>query len=104
MMTGLSMSTNGVGGGGVGRMLGVGGGSGSGATLPSRSVQRDWMASNLSGGASYMPSMAAVSLVVATMILLVAVISKTGMALCLNRNVLVILSLPVSAMRTQMQR
>ncbi len=38
MITGSSMSTNGAGGAGVGRMLGVGGGSG--ATLPSRSVQR----------------------------------------------------------------
>jgi hypothetical protein len=59
-------------------MLGVGGGSG--ATLPSRSVQRDWMASILLGGASWMPAMAAVSLVVVLMILLVAVISGTGMA------------------------
>ncbi len=78
MMMGSSLLTTGVGGGGVGRMLGVGGGSG--ATLPSRSLQRDWMASILSGGASWMPAMAAVSLVVASMILLVAVISRTGMA------------------------
>ncbi len=35
-------------------MLGVGGGSG--ATLPSRSVQRDWMAYILFGGASWMPA------------------------------------------------
>ncbi len=59
-------------------MLGVGGGSG--ATSPSRSVQRDWMASILLGGASWMPAMAVVSLVVASMILLVEVISGTGMA------------------------
>ncbi len=43
MMTGGSSLINGVGGRGVGRMLGVGGVSG--AILPSRSVQRDWMAS-----------------------------------------------------------
>jgi hypothetical protein len=42
-------------------MLGAGGGSG--ATSPSRRVQRDWMASILSGGASWMPAMAAVSFV-----------------------------------------
>ncbi len=77
MMTG-SLSTTGVGGGGIGRMLGVRGGSG--ATLPSRSVQKDWMASILLGGASWMPAMAALSLVVALMILLIAVISGTGMA------------------------
>ncbi len=59
-------------------MLGAGGGIG--ATLPSRSVRRDWMAFILSGGASGMPAMAAVSLVVSSMILLVAVISGTGMA------------------------
>ncbi len=59
-------------------MLGAGGGSG--ATLTSRSVWRDWMASILSGGASWMPAMAAVSLVVTSMILLVAIISGTGMA------------------------
>ncbi len=59
-------------------MLGVGGGSGE--TLPSRSVQRGWMASILLGGASWTPAMAAVSLVVASMILPVAVISGTGMA------------------------
>ncbi len=53
-------------------MLGAGGGSG--ATLPSRRVQRDWMASISSGGASWKPAMAAVSLVVAV------VISGTGMA------------------------
>ncbi len=53
---------------------------GSGATLPSRSVQRDWMASILLGGSSWMPAMAAVSFVVASMILLVAGISGTGMA------------------------
>jgi hypothetical protein len=67
-----------VGGGGVGRMLGVGGGSA--ATSPSRSVQRDWIASILSGGASWMPAMAAASLVVALMILLVVVISGLRMA------------------------
>ncbi len=78
MMMGLSLLTNGVGGGGVGRMLGVGGGSS--ATSPSRSVQRDWMASILSGSASWMPAMAMASLVVASMILLVAVISGIGMA------------------------
>ncbi len=59
-------------------MLGVS--EGSGATLPSRSVQRDWMASISSGGASWMPAMVAVSLVVVSMILLLAVISGTGMA------------------------
>jgi hypothetical protein len=75
MLTGSSI---GVGGRGVGRMLGVGGGSG--ATLPSRSVQRDWMASILSGGASWTPAMVVVSLVVAPMILSVAVFSGTGMA------------------------
>jgi hypothetical protein len=48
-MMGSPLSTTGVGGGGVGRMLDVGGGSS--ATLPSRSVQRDLMASILSGGA-----------------------------------------------------
>ncbi len=77
-MTGSSFLTTGVGGGGVGRMLGANGGSG--ATFPSRSVQRDWMASILSRGASWMPAIAAFSLVVASMILLVAVISRTGMA------------------------
>jgi hypothetical protein len=59
-------------------MLGVG--RGSGATLPSRSVQRDCMASILSGGASWPPAIAVVSLVVVSMILLGAVISGTGMA------------------------
>ncbi len=59
-------------------MLGVG--EGSNAILPSRSVRRDRMASILAGGASWMPAMVAVSLVVASMILLVAVISGTGMA------------------------
>jgi hypothetical protein len=59
-------------------MLNAGGGSG--ATLPSRSVQRDWMASFLLVGASCMPAVAVVSLVVASMILLVAIISGTGMA------------------------
>ncbi len=54
-------------------------GGGSGETLPSRSLQRDWVASILSGGASWMPAMAVVSLVVASMILLVAIISGTGM-------------------------
>ena len=78
MMMGSSSLTTGVGGEGVGKMLVVGGGSG--ATLPNRSMQRDWMASNLLGGASWMPAMAAVSLVVALMIFLVAVISGTGMA------------------------
>ncbi len=81
-------------------MLGVGGGSS--ATLPSRS-KRDWMASILLGGASSMPAMVAVSIVVVSMNLLVAVISGTGMAGCLNWNVLVILLPPVSAMRTRMQ-
>jgi hypothetical protein len=57
---GLSLLINEMGGGGVGRMLGVG--RGSGAILPSRSVQRDWMASILSGGASWMPAMTAVIL------------------------------------------
>ena len=78
MMMGLSSLINGVGGGGVGRMLGVGGGSR--AILPGRSVQRDWMTSILSGGASWMPAMAAVSLVVASMNLSVPVISGTGIA------------------------
>ncbi len=78
MMMGSSSLTTEVGGGGVGRMLGVGGGSG--AASPSRSVQRDWMVSILSGGASWIPAMVAVSLVVASMILSVAVISGTGMA------------------------
>ncbi len=77
-MTVSSLSTTGVGGGGVGRMLGVGGGSG--ATLPSRSVQRDWMASILLGRASWMPAMVAVSFCVASMILTVTVISGTRMA------------------------
>ncbi len=58
-------------------MLGAGGGSG--ATSPSRRVWRDWMASILSGGASWIPAMVAVSLSGASMILLVAVISGTGM-------------------------
>ncbi len=59
-------------------MLGVG--RGSSATLPSRSVQRYWMASILSGGVFWTLAAAAVSLVVVSMILLVAVISGTGMA------------------------
>ncbi len=78
MMTVSSSLTTGVGGGGVGRMLSVG--RGSGATSSSRSVQRDWMASISSGGVSWMPAMVAVSLVVVSMILSVAVISRTGMA------------------------
>ncbi len=78
MMTGLSMLTKGVSTRGVGRMLGAGGGSG--ATSPSRRVRRDWMASTLPGGASWMPAIAGVSLSVASMVLLVAVISRTGMA------------------------
>jgi hypothetical protein len=60
-------------------MLGIGGGRS--ATLPSRSVQRDWMASILSGGATWTLAMAAVSIVVASLILLVAAISRPGMAL-----------------------
>jgi hypothetical protein len=40
-------------------MLGVGGGSG--ATSPSRSVKRDWMASISLGGTTWMPAMAVVS-------------------------------------------
>ncbi len=59
-------------------MLGAGGGSG--ATLPSRRVRRDWMASILSRGAPWIPAIMAVSLSVASMILSVAVISGTGMA------------------------
>jgi hypothetical protein len=59
-------------------MLGAGGGSG--ATLPSRRVRRDWMASILLGGASWMPATVAISLSVVSMILLVDVISGTGMA------------------------
>ncbi len=78
MMMGLSMVTNGVGGGGVGRILGVGGVSD--VSLLIRSVQRDWMTSILLGGASWTPAMAAVSLVVASMILFIAVICRTGMA------------------------
>jgi hypothetical protein len=39
-----------------------------------------WLPFILLGGASWTPAMAAVSLVVASMILLVAVISGTGMA------------------------
>ncbi len=78
MMTGSSSLTTGVDSGVVGRMLGVGGGSS--ATLPSRSAQRDSMASISLGGASWMPAIAAVSLVVASMILSVADISGTGMA------------------------
>jgi hypothetical protein len=49
----------------------LGAGEGIGATLPSRSVQRDWMASILLGGTSWTPAMVAASLVVASMILLV---------------------------------
>ncbi len=75
MMTGLSMSTMGVSTRGGGRMLGAGGGSGT-----SRRVRRDWMASILLGGASWIPAVAMVSLVVALIILLVAIISRTGMA------------------------
>ncbi len=78
MMMGSSSLINGVGGGGVGKILGVG--VGSGAILPSRTVLRDWMASILLGDASRMPAMVAVSLVVASMILSEAVISNTGMA------------------------
>ncbi len=50
MMMGSSLLAAEMGGGGVGRMLGVGGESG--ATLPSRSLQRDWMASISLGGVS----------------------------------------------------
>jgi hypothetical protein len=76
--TSAVLKTTGVGGEGVRRMLGVSGGSG--ATSLSRSVQRDWMASILLGGVSLMPAMAAVSLVVVSIILSVAVISRTGTA------------------------
>ncbi len=78
IMMGLSMSTKGVSTGGVGRMLGAGGGSG--ATFPSRRVQKDWMASISSEGVFWMPTIVAVSLSVVLIILLVAVISGTGMA------------------------
>jgi hypothetical protein len=78
MIKGSSLLITGMGGGGGGRMLGDGGGSS--ATLLSRSVQRYWMASILLGGASWLPAMVVVSLDVALMILLVAVISGTGMA------------------------
>ncbi len=64
--------------GGGGRMLGDGGGSS--ATLLSRRVWRDFMASTSLGGASWMPAIMAVSLSVVSMILSVAVISRTGMA------------------------
>ncbi len=47
----------------------LGGGGGSSATSLRRRVWRDWMASILSGGASWIPAMAAVSLAVAIMIL-----------------------------------
>ncbi len=59
-------------------MLGAGGGSG--ATLSSRRVLRDWMASISSGGASWIPAMAVVSIDVVSMILSVAINSGTGMA------------------------
>ncbi len=78
MMMGLLMLTMRVSTGGVEKTLGVGGGSGT--TLPSRRVRKDWMASNSSGGASWIPAMAAMSLIVSLMILLVAIISGTGMA------------------------
>jgi hypothetical protein len=78
MMMGLSILTKGVSTRGLGRMLGAG--EGSGATLPSRRVRRDWMASILLGGASWMPAMVVVSLVVVSLILSVTVISGTGMA------------------------
>ncbi len=56
-------------------------GGGSSATLPSRRVRRGWMASILLGAASWMPAMALVSLSVASMILLVAIISVSGAGL-----------------------
>ncbi len=77
-MMGLSMLTMGVSTGEVGRKLDAGGGSG--ITLPSRRVWRHWIASIFAGGASWIPAMAAVSLDVALMILLVAAISGTRMA------------------------
>jgi hypothetical protein len=43
-------------------------------------VRRDWITSISSEGASWTPAMAVVSLVVASMILMVAVTSVTGMA------------------------
>jgi hypothetical protein len=51
--------------GGEGRMRGAGGGIGK--DFPSRRVRRDWMVVILLGGASWMPAMVAVSLVVASM-------------------------------------
>ncbi len=59
-------------------MLGAGGGSGT--TLLSRRVQRESMASIFLVGASWIHAMAAVSLVVASMILSVTVISGTRIA------------------------
>jgi hypothetical protein len=67
MMTDLLMSTQGGGNCGGGRKHGAHGGSS--ATSPRRKVQKDWISSVLSGGASWMPAMAAVSLAVASMIL-----------------------------------
>ena len=73
-------------------------------TSPRSSGRSAWIAASSSGGASWIPSIAAVRCAVASRILSVAMMVRTGMAWWQNRNVLVMRSPPVSAVKTQMQR
>ena len=75
-----------------------------GGTSPRSSVRRAWIAASSSGGASWTPSIAAVRRAVASRILSVAVMPGTGMVWWQNRNVLVMRSPSVSAIKTWMQR
>ena len=75
-----------------------------GGVSPMSIARRVWMASNSSGGASWMPAMVLVRRAVAWRILLVAVMVATGMAWWQNQKVLVMRSPQVSAMTTRMQQ
>ena len=75
-----------------------------GGTLPRRSLSGAWIEASLSGGASWTPSIAGVRHAVAWRILSVAVMVGTRMAWWQNRNVSVMHSPPVSAIKTLMQR
>ncbi len=75
-----------------------------GGVSPRRIVQSDWIASSLSGKASWTPLIAALRHAMASRILSVAVVLGTGMEWWQKQNVLVMRSLLVSAMMTWMQQ
>jgi len=74
-----------------------------GGTLPRSSICRAWIAASLLGGASWTPSIAVVRCAIASRILSVAMMLGTGMAWWQKRNVSVMSSPPVLAIKTQMQ-